>query len=162
ACRERYMHVGEVAVAEVELGRTPRSFDQDELELGKQRAQTLLDDRPQKWRTFAPGNLREGEVGDPRDDHLAGRLALGLDEHRVHAYIRLEPRGARLQVLGDADLAAGHDARVVRHVLRLERSDVDATPCEEAAERRDEQALACRARGTLDGERAHPRVNRSR
>ena len=90
------MHVGEVAVAEVELGRTPRSFDQDELEFGKQRAQTLLDGRPEQRRTLAPRNLGEAGVGEPRDDHLAGLLALGLDEDRVHADVGLEACGPRL------------------------------------------------------------------
>ena len=50
-----------------------------------------------------------------------------LQQHGVHVDARRHARGARLQRLGPADLAAvGCHGGVVRHVLRLERHDANA------------------------------------
>ena len=55
----------------------------------------------------------------------------------------LDPRGARLQRLGPADLAAiDRDRGVVRHVLRLERPDAEAAIGEQPAEAGADQRLA--------------------
>ena len=54
-----------------------------------------------------------------------------------------DARGARLQRLGAADLAAvGGDRGIVRHVLRLERAHLEPAVGESAAEAGDDQRLA--------------------
>jgi len=92
-------------------------------------------------------------IGPAEDDDLAARIALRLDEHRIHAHVGLDAGREGLQVLRDADLPAGDDAGVVRHVLRLERDDVDAAPPQRTAERRRDEALPRRARAALHHER---------
>ena len=64
------------------------------------------------------------------------------------------PRGARLQRLGAADLAAvDGDGGVVRHVLRLERRHLEAAPHQRARQARDERRLADIGAGALDHQR---------
>jgi hypothetical protein len=60
------------------------------------------------------------------------------------------PQASACRYWGDADLAAGDDAGVVRHVLRLERRNANAAPGEAAPERRRQQALAGETRRALD------------
>src|SRR3546814_7887078 len=59
------------------------------------------------------------------------------DLHRVEVDHRVDAGGARLQRLGAADLAAvdGHGG-IVRHVLRLERTDRHPAPGEQRSEDR--------------------------
>ena len=75
--------------------------------------------------------------------HLGARLALGLQQHRVHVGARLDAGGAGLQRLGAADLApVRRHRRVVGHVLRLEGAHSKPTPGEGAAESGDEQGFS--------------------
>ena len=87
-------------------------------------------------------------------DDLRDAVALGLQEHRVVIDDRLEAGGQRLQRLGPADLAAGADGRVVRHVLRFERRNVDAATPRGAAETGDEHGFADVGARALDHQRA--------
>ena len=80
---------------------------------------------------------------------LAAVVGLGLDEHGVHAHVRLQAGGERLQILCGADLAAGDDPRVVGHVLRLERRHPQAAAREQPAQPGHQQALAHRRRRPL-------------
>jgi hypothetical protein len=64
---------------------------------------------------------RQFGVHLPHQHHLAVAVGLGLEQQRVHAHIGIGPRRQRLKVLRAADLATGHHAGVVAHVLRLER-----------------------------------------
>src|SRR5207248_11557109 len=87
--------------------------------------------------------------------HLAATRPFRLHEDRVHEHVGFDTGGERLEVLRGADLAACDDARVVRHVLRLERDDADATAEEEARERGRHEALARPTRDALHHERRH-------
>src|SRR5258706_16391884 len=92
------------------------------------------------------------------EDHdLAACLAFWLDEHRVHPHVGNDTGRERLEILRGADLTALDDARVVRHVLRLERNDVDAPSAKRTRERSRDDALPGRARRALHHQRAHRR-----
>ena len=156
----RAAHVREVGVAEVDLRGTARALEHDELVLGEQAPQRVLGDGPERAATLAPGKAAEREIGPAEDDDLAARVALRLDEHRIHAHVGLDAGREGLQVLRDADLPAGDDAGVVRHVLRLERDDVDPAPPQRTAERRRHEALPRRARAALHHEPRHARSAR--
>jgi len=81
-------------------------------------------------------------------DHLTGAVALGLEQHRVHRTLRLEPRGPGLQRLGVGHLAARliHPG-VVAHVLPLEGQRRFAAAAQYAAEGGRHQRLAGTAAG---------------
>ena len=82
-------------------------------------------------------------------------VVLGLQQHRVHRGHRLAARGAGLQRLRAADLAAiGGDGGVVAHVLRLERRDAQPAIGEGAAEPGDDQRLADVGAGAHEHESA--------
>ena len=119
----RRAHVGEVGLEEVDLRRAARPLEQHEVVLGQKLAQRALDRRPEPGAALAPGQCAEREVARPSTTTWLRVSAFGLDEHRVHAHVGRDPRGERLEVLRDADLAAVDDPRVVRHVLGLERRD---------------------------------------
>ena len=116
-------HVGDVAGAQVDLGRAAGALDQDEVGLGR------AGDRSYR----APSAAASASARDSRaawhcrttlalHHDLRADLALRLQQDRVHVHRRRHAAGARLQRLGAADLAAvGGDGGVVRHVLRLER-----------------------------------------
>ena len=93
----REAHIGDVAVAQVDLGRAARAFDQHEIgvcaharvavehgahQLGFQR---LIFARPRIADDFA------------LDDDLRADLALRLEQHRVHVDAGHDAAGARLQ-----------------------------------------------------------------
>ena len=149
-------HVGQVGVAEVDLGRAPCPFEQDELVLGKQRVQRLADRRPEAAAP-PPGKRAQRRIRAPEHDDLALVVAFRLDEDGVHADVGLDACGEGLQVLRGTDLAAVDDAGVVRHVLSLERDDVDTAPTQRAGERGRHEALARGAGRPLDHQRAHRR-----
>jgi hypothetical protein len=148
-------HVCEVGRAEICLGRAACAFDEDEVVLGEEVLQRGRGDRPELPGPVPPPARSELVVDLPHHDHLAAVVSLRLDEDRVHPHVRLDPGGERLQVLGDAHLAAGGDACVVRHVLRLERRDAYSATEERPRERGRHDALSGGARDTLDRESAH-------
>ncbi len=87
----------------------------------------------------------------PLHDDLRPAVGLGLQEDGVHVDRGSDPRGARLQHLRAADLAAiGCDAGVVRHVLRLERGDAQPAVGKGAAKPGHDQRLADVGAGSLD------------
>ena len=122
-------HVGDVAVAQVDLGRAPGALDQHHVE---RRGQTGVG----RQRRVAGDGLvivipvriqisRRAAV----DDDLGVALAGGLEQDRVHIDHRLQTGRACLLRLGPADLAAvGRHRAVQRHVLRLERRHPDPPP----------------------------------
>ena len=148
-------------VGEVDLGRAAGALDDDELVLAAQPVERRGHRRPQVRAALAPRHRGEVGPGDAVDDDLAAGVGLRLQQHRVHPHVGLDAGGPGLQPLGDADLAAVDDAGVVRHVLGLERHDVDAVAGEPAAQRRDEPALAGVRRAPEHHQRAHHRTTRS-
>ena len=87
-------------------------------------------------------------------DDLRAGVGLRLQQHRVHVHAGRHPRRPRLHGLGAADLAAvDRDGGIVRHVLRLERRNLQAAPHQRAREPRDDRRLAGIGAGGLDHQR---------
>jgi hypothetical protein len=78
-------------------------------------------------------------------DHLAVCVRLRLEQHGIHAHIGNAARRERLKILSAAHFPVGNDARIVAHVLRLERRHFEAAPGIPARQRRREQS-SCRRR----------------
>jgi hypothetical protein len=67
-----------------------------------------------------------------------------FQEHRIHSRFRRDAGSLCLQVLSAPNLCAiAADARIVRHVLRLEWRDCNASPRQNAAQPGDDERLAC-------------------
>jgi len=63
-----------------------------------------------------------------------------FQEHRIHGRFRRGASGLRLQVLSTPNLCAiATDAGIVRHVLRLEWRDCNASPRQCAAHSGDDE-----------------------
>jgi hypothetical protein len=154
----RDAHVREVGALQVDLRRAPGALDDQQLVIAREGEQRLLDHRPQRRRPLPPRPPAQTQIRAPEYDHLAARVGLGLDQHRVHPHLRLDPGGARLQPLRHADLPTVDHARVVGHVLRLERRDGDAPARSQPRQGGDQQALARPARCALHHERPHARA----
>ena len=158
--RLRDVHVHDVAVLQVDLGRAPGPLDDDEVHLARAAPSRLS-------RTIAAqlGLHRvvlgrgEGLPGAAEQHHLRARVPLRLQEDRVHLDGGVDAGRLGLDRLGAPNLAAvGGDGRVERHVLRLEGRDAQPRPAEEPAEPGDDEALPHRRRGPLDHQR--PRRHR--
>src|SRR3546814_17749183 len=80
-------------------------------------------------------------------DQLRGMVRLRLEQGRIHIGMRLGARGQSLKRLGPSDLAAidGH-GRGVRHVLRFERTHLDAAVRSEESRVGKECVSTCRSR----------------
>ena len=77
------------------------------------------------------------------DNDLRAGLRLGLEQHRIHPDIGTQPAGPCLKRLGAPHLLPFiSDGGIQRHVLGLERRDVQPTPGEKAAQARGEQTFA--------------------
>ena len=155
-------HIGDVVRPQIDFGRAAGALDEDEVGLVLQPGETVQHMRHQRrLDRLVFGRARRAEHFALHDDLRAG-LALRLEQHRVHVDAGRHPRGARLQRLRPADLAAvGGHRRVVRHVLRLERPHVEAAIGEGARQPGHDQRLADIRAGALehDGAGGHaPRV----
>jgi hypothetical protein len=121
----RESHIGEIAVPQVDLGRGARAFDHHEIGSGGQPLKAFEHCRAE---AVAIGEIvagREGRRAATLHDDLGAAIRLRLEQDRIHVGHRLDPGGASLHGLGAADLAAiAGDGRIVRHVLRLERGDL--------------------------------------
>jgi hypothetical protein len=145
-----HAHVDDVAGHEVDLGRRARALDHDHVVFGAQRIERLCDLRPHAFAAAAPGQGGERLAHLPHQHDLAVRVALGLEQQRVHPHVGHGIGGQGLEILGAADLAAIDHAGVVAHVLRLERRHLEALPRIPAAQRRGQPALAGSAGGAQD------------
>ena len=103
--------------------------------------------------SFAPADAPQFQPRTAAQDHLAGRVVLGLEQHRVRVDARHGAGGQRLQVRRAADLAdlaetaetaieRRHHPRVVAHVLRLQRRHPQAPACRRAAQGGGQPALS--------------------
>jgi hypothetical protein len=147
-------HVGEVRGPEVGLRRTPRTLEEDELELREQIVQCLRGDGPERRGSLAPAQSAQAMV-DPAEDHdLAPVVGFRLDEDRVHPHVGLDSPRDRLQVLRGADLPTVDDPSVQGHVLRLERRNAHSAASERTSQSGNEETLPRKAGGPLDRERA--------
>ena len=139
----REAHIGDVALAQVDLGCAARALDEHEIGV-RLHARVAVEHGAHQF-GFERLIFARWRVADDLalDDDLRADFALGLEQNRVHVHARRNPACARLQRLGAADLAAVVRHRsVVRHVLRLERADAKPAPRESAAKPRDDQRLA--------------------
>jgi hypothetical protein len=155
----RRVQVDVVVRRQVDLGRRARPFDHDQVVPRCQAFEGITRRVGQPQAAFAPGHARQRRVGDARHHHLAGRVALGFQQHGVHVHRRQGASGQRLKVLGGTDLAqsavaARHHAGVVAHVLRLERRHVHAAACRHAAQGGGQPALAGAAGAPPDDDAA--------
>ncbi len=141
--RAREAHIGDVAAAQIDLGRAPRALDHDDIGL---RAQAPIAGEhvvEQTGTPLAPVRRSQRPAHLPVDDQLRGAVALRLEQHRVHVDMRRDARGERLRRLRAADLAAiGSDRGVVRHVLRLERAHDEPAIGERATQAGDQHRFA--------------------
>jgi hypothetical protein len=114
-------HVGDVAHAQIDLGRATGTFHDNDVGLARELREALQHDG-QKRRLAAEivrGAQRTGAAA-AHDDLCAG-VALRFQQHGVHVNARCDAGGTSLQRLSAADFAAIDRNRcVVRHVLRFE------------------------------------------
>ena len=151
----REAHVGDVVGAQIDLGRRPRALDQHEIAFGRE-APEAFEHGAQQPGLQALVLARLGVAQDlALHDDLRADVALGLQQHGVHVHAGRHARGARLQRLGAADLAAvGRHRGIVRHVLRLERPHFQAAPREDAGKACHHHRLADVRARALDHEDA--------
>ncbi len=147
-------HIGDVAGAEVDLGRAACAFDDDQIAPCGEAVKALehLGHQGRLQLAIVP-RLERGEAL-PLHDHLRADIGLGLEEHGVHIDERLEPRRPRLKRLRAADLATiGGHGGVVRHILRLERRNPEAAPHIGPRQPRDDKRFADVRARALDHDR---------
>ncbi len=136
-------HVRVVALAEVDLCGRAGALADDQLVRG---GQLLVGGVCGVGEVAARGGVLAGLQRPVRlaAEHDEGPpVRARLEQHRVEQRRRCDARRGRLKVLRAPDLRAveAHH-RVVAHVLRLERRDIDTAPPRHPAQPRDEQALA--------------------
>ena len=130
---------------------TARAFDDDDVVLGPEGVQgrayrvPKLGFQPE----VVPGS--GGVEGAAHEDNLGGMVGLWLEQDRVHFHAGFDAGGLGLDGLGAADFAAvGGDVGVVGHILGLEGGDTEPVLAEDAAQRRNQDALANVGGGPLD------------
>ena len=133
---------------QIDLGRAPRALNDHHVEAAAQvgqRGQNLLEQLRLELVILGGSEMPRGPT---HHHHLAGPLARGLEQHRVHGHFGHRPRSQGLHPLGPPDLVtrSGHKA-VVGHVLGLERRHPNAVAGQEAAQAGDDLALARIGRG---------------
>ncbi len=136
-------HVGDVPLAQVDLGGAARAFHDHEVAAGAETTEALQDTREKFGLQTVVFPRFHGGHSPPLHDDLGAGIRLRLQQDRVHVGVRRQPAGQRLQGLGAADLSPVRgDGRVVGHVLRLEGRNGDAPAPRSAAQAGDEQRLA--------------------
>jgi len=152
-------HVGDVARAQIDLGRGAGALNDDEIHVGGERREALQHGGQQPVFQRRVVARTDGGQAPPLHDHLGADIGLGLQEHRVHVRRRRPAGGERLQRLGPADFPAFlGDGRIVRHVLRLERGDPEAAAAGDPAEPGDKERLADVRARPLDHQRGRRTV----
>ena len=114
----RQTHIYNIILLEINLRRTARTLDHDNVVLGGKTVKCVLDNGQK--RLFAAPILPRGAVSLrlAHDDDLRANVACRLEQDRVHAHIGRDARR-----LGLHDLRASHlpavrrDERVERHIL---------------------------------------------
>ena len=115
-------HVGDVAVAQVDLSRAACAFNQHHVILP---SETFVGFKHCRHRArlvvVIVARIHVGACLAVNDD-LRTHVGVRLQQHRVHVGVRREAGGLRLQGLRAADFATvTGDSAVERHVLWLER-----------------------------------------
>jgi len=98
-------HVGDVAVAQVDLGRAACPLHQHGVVGGAQPAPALHHGGHRGGLVGVVIARRQVRRGAPVDDDLGADVARGLEQHRVEVGVRHNASGQGLQRLGTTDLA---------------------------------------------------------
>ena len=133
-------HIGNVAGAQIDLGRAAGAFDDNQIILAAQPIKAFQDILQQFGPARPVVRCVRKTVGPAVYDDLSSGLRLGFKEHRIHVHMWRQPRCLRLKRLRASDLAAFCcRGCIVRHVLRLERRDRKTLGAGNAAQPGDEQ-----------------------
>ena len=159
----REAHVGDVVRPQVNLAGAAGAFDEHDIGLAAQAREAVEHERHQLALHLLIRRGLGAAIDAALHHDLRPDLALRLQQHRIHVHAGRCPCRARLQGLRAADLAAvGGHRRVVRHVLRLERTHGEAARGEGAREPGDDQRFADVRARALEHERARRHVFRTR
>jgi hypothetical protein len=146
----RHGHVDDVVVLEVDFGRASGAFQNHGVKFIGQRVIALPDRL--KGLGFEGDVLADRHVPHnlSANDHLGADVRMGLEQHRVHAHIRVKPAGLGLDRLSAADFSSVFcDAGVQGHVLGLERGRTQSVLKQDAAQGGRENAFARIGSGSL-------------
>ena len=154
----REAHVGDIRYPEVDLRRTARPLDDDQVRARAENLETLQDLGQKGWFQIVviPG-LRGARDLAPNNDLGAG-VGLRFQKDRVHVNMRLHAAGTGLEGLGASDFAhlavwSSRHGGIVRHVLRLERPNLEAPVVKSAAKSGGQQGFSDIGAGTLEHDR---------
>jgi hypothetical protein len=156
----RQAHVGQIRCAKVDFGRRSSPLADHRVEFGAQSAQLVDDEtrQPVPMRQI-PG--RGDRVGGFSPDHQLRRsVAAGFEQDRVEPDAGLQAGRPGLHRLRAADLTAlDGDHGVVRHVLSLERRDLESLARQQPAQTRHHHRFAGVGAGARDEQgAAHARL----
>src|SRR5262249_3005938 len=136
-------HVGDIVEAQVYLRRAACTFDENNVGFALQACEAFQDDGHQVRFHRLVARCTSNGVNTTLYDDLGADLALRFEQYRVHVHAWRDTRRTRLQCLGTANLAAvGGDRGIVRHILRLERTDGEPAIGEGAREPGNDGRLA--------------------
>ena len=153
--RAREAHIGDVVRPQVHFRGAAGPLDQHQIGLILEAAETLEHEPHELGLELLIVGRLGGAVDAALHHDLRPDLALRLEQDRIHVHARLRARGAGLQRLGAADLAAiACHRRIVGHVLRLERTHGEAPVREGARQTGHDQRLADVGAGALEHEGA--------
>ena len=157
-------HVGDVALAQVHLGRAASTLDQDEVGAGGEPGEALQHARHElRLEAVIVTSTAAGASTLPCTTTCAPVSLSGFSRTGFMSHQRRRAAGPRLERLRPTDLAAvGGDGGVVAHVLRLERQDAQAAAGEGTAQPGREQGLAGVGAGALQHDGAHGGLMRER
>ena len=143
-------HVHNIILPQIDLGRAARALDHDHIVFGGKAfigGQYFGDQLLFIGKIFLGAHLRPDLAVH---DHLTARIAAGLEQHRVHAHIRLDAGGLGLHILRPAHFQPIlRYGAVQRHVLAFKRCSTQAVLCKNAAQRRAQKAFARPRHGAL-------------
>ena len=112
------MHVDDVAVLQIDLSRTPRPLDHDEVVVRSESRERFRNHRHEARLIFVIFHRRHAADRLALHHDLAASIAFRLEQDRVHVHAGQNAGRLRLHGLRSPDLeAVGGDGRVERHVL---------------------------------------------
>ena len=150
----RHAHVHQVVPPEVDLRRTARPLDDDEVVFRRQGVKGPLHIGDEAFAVAGVVDRLHGAAHLSVHDHLAALIPLRLEEDGVHARIGRDAACLRLHHLGASHLKAVFgDEAVQGHVLALERRNAQAPAREVAADSRHRQAFSRIGHGALHHKR---------
>ena len=143
-------HIDDFGGFEVDFRRAAGALGHHDVEVAPQAVQRVFHRAPKLGfqAEVVPRPRRAQRAA--QQHHLGGMVGLRLEQHRVHCHPRLHAGGVGLHRLRPPDFAPGRrHIGVVGHILRLERGHPKAVLPEDAAQRRNQHALADVGGGAL-------------